>query len=414
MACEKAPLAPRRTSRVVRWSILGIVLLGITILGVGHQYGGVGKPVGVDALCPFGGLETLGTLLAGGFLIKRVAVSSVLLLVAAVITAFVFRRAFCGRICPLGFLQEIFGGIGKRLFGRRFTVPAAIDRPARYLKYVLLAAILALSWSTATLVIRPYDPWAAYQHISSPELLTEFGIGFAVLLVGLVGSLAYDRFFCKYACPMGAFLGLISRVSVFKVRRSAETCVDCGVCDRACPVNVTVSTVDTVTDPECIDCGECVAACPVKDTLAVSAGPDRRLTPVVAAIASVGLFAALVAGATLTGDFAWTMPTLGGELERRAGDAGLPTGSATFDSSLIKGSTTVSEITDAAGIPPEVFTSVYGIPEAEQAQALKDLKDIYGAYPGDVRAFVDAYLADPSVADTYVPGQFHSEEDEDH
>jgi len=408
MTVEKAPAQLRRTARLVRWGVLAAVLVGLTVLAALHQRVGVGKPVGVDALCPFGGLETLGTLVTGGFLIKRIALSSVLLLGATVITALVFRRAFCGRICALGYLQELAGGLGRRLFGARRTLPEALDRPARLLKYIVLAVVLALSWTTASLVIRPYDPWAAYNHLASAELLTEFGIGFAVLLVSLAGSLVYDRFFCKYACPMGAFLGLISKASVFAVRRTPETCIDCGACDRACPVNLTVSTADAVTSAECIDCGECVAACPVKDTLAVATRAGHRLSPVWSAVLPVALFAALVAGATAAGAFAWTLPTLADTIEQAPGSA---PGAPRFDTSLIKGNTTLAEVADAGGIAPEVFTRVYGVPVSEQARPLKELKDLYGCTPGEIRAFVAAYAADPTVVESWVPGGYHDDED---
>ena len=420
MTVEKAPRGPRTTARWVRWAVLAGVLMAITILGVLHQRLGIGKPVGVDALCPFGGLETLGTLTVSATLVKRIALSSVLLLLAIVVTAFVFRRAFCGRICPLGYLQELFGGIGRRLFRKRPIVPAAIDRPARFLKYGVLVGVLALTWATAELIIRPYDPWAAYQHLSSPEVFVEFGVGVAVLGLSLAGSLVYDRFFCKYLCPMGAFLGLLSRFSVFKVRRRTDTCIDCKACDKACPTNVTVSTAGAVTSPECIDCGECVAACPVKDTLAFGTAKARRLTPTGAAVLSVATFTVLVGAATAAGWFDWTMPTLKEQME----DAG-PLGqspdastsgssdpsSAPIDTSLIKGSTTVEEIVEATGVPAERFTQVYGIPASEQARALKDLKDTYGCTPGDVRAFVALYVSDPAAAAEYVAGSAHAEEE---
>lgn len=405
MAFDKAPQQPRTAARIVRWTVLALVLTGVTALAVLHQRAGIAKPVSVDALCPFGGLETLGSLLASGALIKRIALSSVLLLVAAVITAVVFRRAFCGRICPLGYLQELFGGLGKRVFGRRFEMPSWLDRPARYLKYVVLALILAFTWSTGELVIRTYDPWVAYNHIASPELFTENLAGLIVLVVVLLGSLLYDRFFCKYACPMGAFLGLISRFSVFKVRRDENACIDCKLCDKACPVNVEVSTSDTVADPECIDCGECVAACPAKGALGVRTRSGSTLSPLTAAILTVGTFAVLVLAATATGGFAWTVPTLA-ESVAATGDT------TTFDTTLIKGSTTLAEVVDASGIPASVFTQVYGVPEADQALPLKDLKETYGCSPGEVRAFIGAYRADPTVAEAWAVGAFHEEDGE--
>ncbi|MDI6712625.1 MAG: 4Fe-4S binding protein [Anaerosomatales bacterium] len=398
-----APKAPRRAARLVRWAVLAVVLAATTALGILHQKAGVGKPVGVDALCPFGGLETLWSLVSTGTLLRRVALSSVLLLGAAVATALVFRRTFCGRICPLGFLQELAGRVGRRVFRRRLELPASFDKPARLLKYVVLAVSLLAAWQTAELAIRPYDPWVAYQHLTSAEVLAEFGVGLAVLALSLVGSFFYDRFFCKYACPMGAFLALISRFSLVKVRRNASTCIDCKACDRACPANVSVSTVDVVTSPECIDCGECVAACPVADTLAQGT-KTRRLSPVAASVLSVALFATLVGGATAAGAFEWTMPTLKEEIERSRGSGATAPAPGAFDTSLIRGSTTISEIVEAVGIPAKEFTRVYGVPVSEQDRPLKELKDTYGCYPGDVRTFVDLYLTDPAAAATYVPG----------
>jgi polyferredoxin len=224
-------------------------------------------------------------------------------------------------------------------------------------------------------------------------------------VIVLLGSLFFDRFYCKYACPMGAFLGLISRFSIFKIRREQTACIDCGLCDRACPVNIRVSAGDTVTSPECIDCGECVAACPINGALGVRTASGRTLSPLNAAILSVGLFTALVVAASASGQFDWTVPTLAGTVGAEA--------SQTFDTALIKGSTSMLDIAKAAQIPPAVFTQVYGVPENEQQRALKDLKDAYGCSPGEVRAFVEAYRVDPAIADTWMSGTFHSEgEDE--
>lgn len=197
----------------------------------------------------------------------------------------------------------------------------------------------------------------------------------------------------------------------------ADTCIDCKACDKGCPVNVKVSEVDTVTSPECIDCGECVSACPVKDTLSIAPPSGSALSPVATGALAVGTFAVLVGGATVTGNFDWTVPTLREQIESGSGEgtgegtgddiSGLP-----FDTALIKGSTTLSQVVDASGIPASVFTQVYGVPESEMDGALKDLKTEYGCSPGEVRAFIEAYSADPRVADTWEVGAFEEEEHE--
>ena len=251
----------------------------MTAIVTAHQlFPGTGKWVGVDALCPFGGLETLYSLLTGDGFIERTAVSSVILLVGMLAMAVVYRRSFCGTICPLGTLQGIFGAAGRKLFRRRFMVPRAVDRVARYLKYAVLVVFAVWTWQAAELVLRPYDPWAAFAHLTSDELLTTYAVGLGVLVVSLVGSLLYDRFFCKYLCPAGALLALLSRVSLLNIRRDADACTSCGRCDKACMMNVEVATADVVTSSECISCNECVNACPVPGALKVTA-PSRAGCP---------------------------------------------------------------------------------------------------------------------------------------
>ncbi|PKQ21348.1 MAG: 4Fe-4S ferredoxin [Actinobacteria bacterium HGW-Actinobacteria-6] len=410
MSPEKAPRAPRTRARIVRWAVLASVLAAITVIGYLHQTAGTGRPAGVDALCPFGGLETAYALVTSGFLLKRVAISGVILLVAALAVAVVFRRSFCGQICPLGFLQEMFGGLGRRVFKKRPVMPTWLDRPARYLKYVVLVVFIGLAWTTADLAIRPYDPWVAYMHLTSAEVFAEFSIGFAVLVAAVVGSFVYDRFFCKYLCPMGATLGLISKFSIFKVRRTTTTCIDCKACDIACPVNINVSEAETVNSPECINCNECVTACPVKDTLAMSTSGGKRLSALGTTVAVVAVFAIIVGGATVAGSFEWRTPSLAQEAGAGRGNGAGSEGAdgdtaliGDFDVSLIKGRTTLTEVSEVTGIPASMFQRVLGVPESEQGLPLKDTKGTYGFSPEDVRTMVELYRVDPAAAEAYIP-----------
>lgn len=322
--------------------------------------------------------------------------------------ALLFRRSFCGQICPLGFLQELFGGLGRKIFHRTFEMPAVLDRPARYLKYIVLVVFVGMAWTAADLSVRPYDPWAAWQHLTSAEVLTDVSIGLVVLGVALVGSMVYDRFFCKYLCPMGAFLGIFSKVSLFKVRRTAETCIDCRACDTACPMDIPVSEVETVESSECISCGECTTACPVKDTLSTQTRGGRRLSPLAATGVIVAGFAVIVGVATATGDFRWSAPSFTESAKTAAEGEGAPV--AEFDTALIKGSSVLSEVMDAAGVSADEVEQVFGVPASDQAKPIKDIKGTYGFTPDDVRAFIELYRDDPVSALTFVPSGEAAEE----
>lgn len=392
-------------NRLVRTVVLTVVLVAITAIGYLHQNGAGFRPVGVDALCPFGGIETAWSLVSGGTLLRRIAVSSIILLVSSVGIALLMGRAFCGNICPLGAVQEFFGKIGHAIWKRdRPVMPVALDGPARWLKYLVLGFFALWTFQAADLVIRPYDPWVAWMHLTSGELFTEFGIGAAVLGVSLAGSIVYDRFFCKYLCPMGATLAPLGKASWFKIRRDADTCTSCRLCDAACPVNIEVSKVDAVTSGECIACNECVNACPVSETLAISTpGARPRTLSAGAALAlSVGLFAAVVVVTSISGAFAWTMPTLGegGSEGRGAGTEAGSTG-APVNVEDIRGYMTFAEVSAATGIPAADFIEYFGVTEAEMALPMKEIAEPKGFdVHTDVREWVAAKMAQGATGGT--------------
>jgi polyferredoxin len=223
----------------LRYILLAVFLMLITVEAYLHQLLGGGKAPSIHALCPYGALESLYSLIFGGTFIEKIFSGNLILLIITLLIALIFSRSFCGLICPFGALQEFFGIVGKKLFKKRFILPLTIDKPLRYLKYIILVVTIYFAWKTAGLWINPYDPWAAYGHISEgiSSLTGEYLIAFILLIVTIVGSLLYDRFFCKYLCPMGAFYGLISKVSPSKIIRNEDACINCQTCILSCPKN---------------------------------------------------------------------------------------------------------------------------------------------------------------------------------
>jgi polyferredoxin len=343
-------------------TVLIAILALSTTLGILHQVSGV-KPVSVDALCPFGGIESLWSVISSGTLLAKIGWSSFILLGATLLAAFLFRRAFCGNFCPLGTLQELFGWLGKKLFGKTYRVPEALDRWLRYLKYVVLVVFVALTIMLGTLAIRPYDPWVAYHHLLDDELFAEFLVGVIILLLTVVGSLVYDRFFCKYLCPMGAALTPFSKAGLFKIKRQAHSCINCGACDRVCPVNLPVSQLDVVKDAECLDCDACVNVCPVKDTLVIEGPKGRRISPLARTLGTIGIFVGVMAIGTAAGPFQWTMKSIEEHTEEQGG---------VFDPEAIKGSDTWETVIKLSGIPKEAFLERFKIAEADLSHPIKE------------------------------------------
>ena len=365
MVGVKSDRRAQRTFRSIRLVFLVLFLATSTVLGILHLFSPGTKPVGVDALDPFGGIESAFTLIATGSMLSKIAWSSFILLFATLASAIVFRRVFCGNVCAFGALQELFGKLGKVIFRKQFEISRVMDKPARYLKYVLLVGIVAWSAIVGSLVIRPYDPWAAYHHLVSTELISGFLVGLAVLILSLVGSMFYDRFFCKYLCPMGGFLGLINRIGWFRVKRNDATCTHCMACDKACPVNIKVESMEQVQSSECINCNLCVNACPVKDTLVI--GGPRTTKGKVSSLAVVGItlgiFVAVLGGTTAAGLVNWTVAPLA--------EAVTATQSA-LNPDDIKGSDTFAQVSTLSGIAKEEFLARFKISAEDFEKPIKD------------------------------------------
>jgi polyferredoxin len=361
MGIQKSDRRQQRLFRTLRLAVLVFLLLLSTALGILHQYSAI-RPVGVDALDPFGGIESAITVAISGQLVEKIAWTSFVLLAATILVALLYRRVFCGHICAFGALQELFARLGKKIFKKRFVMPRAIDRPARFLKYIGLVAIVVLTAATAELSIRPYDPWAAYHHIFSAELISGFLIGLVLLIVSVAGSMFYDRFFCKYLCPMGAFLGLINRIGYFRVKRNDETCTHCMLCDRACPMNIKIESVPQVQSSECINCNLCVVACPVKDTLVIAGPKKHRTSPFVVLGATAAIFLVVIGASNAIGSVEWTVKPLAETMVE----------TNVLDPANIKGTDTFQEVSRLSGIPKAEFINEFKLTEEAYMAPIKD------------------------------------------
>ncbi len=367
--------------KYLRWVLLGFFLVMVTREAYLHQVQGGGVAPSIHALCPYGGLENLYSLIFTGTFIKKIFSGTMILLSLSLILALVFRRSFCGLICPFGALQEFFGIIGKKIFGKRFTLPSRVDKPLRYLKYLVLIVTICFAWITAGLWVDPYDPWAAYGHISAgfSSLTSEYLIGTIILVSVLVGSLLYDRFFCKYLCPMGAVYGIISKFSPSKIVRNKDVCVSCGLCSKKCPMNIDVANSDQVTSVECISCQSCVMSCPKVGALEYKTG-KKTLKTLMVIILVVGFFVSAVVISKTVGEFK-VLPkkVTAGALKEKPSKA--TPNNITEESKInvdeIKGYMTIKDVSVGTKIELKELYKKLGIPDSvPENTKLKDVKNL--------------------------------------
>ena len=299
---NKREAAWKLASKILRWTILGSLLLFVLSATTLHVLGVVAPSI--HAICPYGGLETMLSFITFGAFVKKIFLGTFVLFFVTIGLAVIMRRSFCGQLCAFGALQEFFGKLGRKLFKKRPVLPQKLDRVFRYLKFAVLAVTVVMAWLTAQLWITPYDPFNALGHLADfNALITTYLIGFIVLIVIVLGSIIFDRFFCKYLCPAGALYAAIGKASPYAVRIHNDKCIECGLCNKACPMNVDVmnSKKEKITDMECINCNACVLACPSEGALTTGFSRKKAVRPLIATLIALAVFFVPIGIAAATG-----------------------------------------------------------------------------------------------------------------
>lgn len=259
---------------------LAIAIL-VVVAAVRHQVEKDSGAASVDALCPFGAMETLITWVTTGSLITKTHPSNLVLGLAVLVATLLVGNAFCGWICPFGAVQDALTWVRRKLRLPAITVPRGLDRALRWGRFVVLAVILYFSYVTASLWFADYDPYVALfglHWLFEPDT-PALWIGLSILAVVVVGSVLVERAWCRYLCPLGGVLSVLSRFSLLRIRRAPTTCTDCSLCDKACPVGIEPSKAAPMVSPDCIGCMDCVTTCPVRGALGVDA-PVLLGTPI--------------------------------------------------------------------------------------------------------------------------------------
>jgi ferredoxin len=219
-----------------------------------------------------------GTLVAGGFI------------TVMVLTVFT-GRTYCSFLCPLGIGQDIFSRIGGK-FRRKFR-RYGYKRPHTVLRYIILAATLVVTMVWGIYMLTLLDPYSVFGRfmtfLAKPAviwinnifagLLGRFDIytlshtpvkPFALvmytlpvaffLLVGAM-SLTKGRFYCNTICPVGTFLGLLSKVSILRIKMNESACTRCGRCSMRCKSSCIDFLRHDVDVSRCVGCFNCINEC---------------------------------------------------------------------------------------------------------------------------------------------------------
>ncbi|MFO7852794.1 MAG: 4Fe-4S dicluster domain-containing protein [Bacteroidota bacterium] len=201
-------------------------------------------------------------------------------------------RSYCSFLCPLGIYQDVVSRVGGR-FKRKFR-RFGYGKPHTILRNVILALTLIVMLAGSVFLISLLDPYSIFgrgaTYLLQPLAIiinnlvaavsalfdnyTLFKVDFIkipfeafiipVLLIGLVTWLSFTRgrLYCNTVCPVGTFLGFISRVSIFRIKIDDSKCTHCGICAAKCKASCIDFKNENVDLSRCVACFNCISPCP--------------------------------------------------------------------------------------------------------------------------------------------------------
>jgi len=218
---------------------------------------------------------------------------SVLGFAVVLVLTLLFGRVYCSTICPLGILQDVISWISRKFKSKKKN-RYGHTKPHNLLRYTLLiAAAVVLIFGSAWLVLL-LDPYSIFGRLMTyfakplvvgannlvAPLFEKIGVYgtitpvdlkpvpvaayfFPVVILGLVVwmSVTKGRLYCNTVCPVGTFLGFLSKFSLFRIRLDASTCTLCRACEFVCKFSCIDLETFEVDASRCVTCFNCVSSC---------------------------------------------------------------------------------------------------------------------------------------------------------
>ncbi len=304
----RPPFRPRTAVQIL--SIGTILLIGWQFIswvqGLENGITTGTRPPGVEGFLPISALISLRHWFESGEF-SRVHPAGLVLLCLVLLTGLLLKKAFCSWLCPVGTFAELLARLSHRVFGRRLKLPVGFDYLLMSLKYLILLFFGYAIFVTMTprdisdFLVTPYNKVADIKMLYFFANLSVTSLWTISILTVLSFILPY--FWCRYLCPYGALIGLVSLFSLTKVKRSVADCTSCGKCAAVCPSFLAVDLKTTINSVECTGCLECVANCPEEDALRMLTPRIRQyhVRPVVFAVLVLALFYGGIQMARLSG-----------------------------------------------------------------------------------------------------------------
>ncbi len=212
---------------------------------------------------------------------------------AVLILTLLFGRVYCSYICPLGIFQDVISWFSKKIRPKKKKFRFRFSPPKVWLRYSILIIVCLSLFTGSIFLLNVLDPYSNFGRFASDlfrplytvgnNLLVEifnaagsyvlypvtvaktdpYALVIPVAMFLLVVWFAFrkGRLYCNAVCPIGTLLGLVSRVSLFKIKYNAAECNQCGTCMFVCKSQCIDVKQQNVDFSRCVGCGNCLKSC---------------------------------------------------------------------------------------------------------------------------------------------------------
>ncbi len=181
----------------------------------------------------------------------------IVLMSYVLVTFFVWGRGvFCGWLCPFGALQEIIANIGKFLKIKQIKIPEKYNKNSLNIKYIILLTLFITCFIAPNFLNLGSEIEPFKTAISMKFNREWYYVIYAILLLAV--GLFIERFFCRFICPLGAFMAIGGKLRIFNsfLKRRNECGSPCKLCSNECPIDA-IEKNGKINMNECFYCLDC-------------------------------------------------------------------------------------------------------------------------------------------------------------
>ncbi len=222
-------------------------------------------------------------------LIPAILSVNVIVIFLLLLLTLLFGRIYCSVICPLGVMQDIFIWLGGKAKKNRFSFSPAIN----WSRWLMLAIFIICLIAGVHFIVSLLEPYSAYGRIASNLLAPIYdwtnnlfayiaerydsyafysvdvwvknwivlSVAIATIVILFIVSFIYGRSYCNTVCPVGTFLGFISKYSIFRPVIDTTKCNSCGLCARNCKSSCIDNKNHVIDYSRCVVCMDCIGKC---------------------------------------------------------------------------------------------------------------------------------------------------------